>query len=103
MSPAAYHDHGKEKAGQRLRRGRTVDHIRDMLKWLKPGSDLAHVSRQTRLNEDLRLTAEDGLALVAMIEALSGRTYGWERELTTLGDLLDYLASQGIGSEAPDL
>lgn len=93
----------RKKRGKGSAGGRTVDHIRDMLKWLKPGSDLAHVSRQTRLNEDLHLTAEDGLAMVAMIEALSGRTYGWERELTTLGDLLDYLASQGIGAEAPDL
>ena len=71
-----------------------MDHIRDMLMWLKPDTDPAQLSRSARLMEDLHLSAEDGLALVAMIEALSGRTYGWEKELNTLGDLLDYLAAQ---------
>lgn len=78
-----------------------MDDIRDMLMWLRPGSDFSGVTPETRLMEDLRLTAEDGLALVAMIEALSGRTYGWECDLTTIGDLLAYLAAQHAGLGAP--
>ncbi len=71
-----------------------MDHIRDMLRWLRPGGDFSGVTRCTRLTEDLHLSAEEGLALVAMIEALSGRTYSWEQELHTIGDLLDYLSAQ---------
>lgn len=74
-----------------------------MLIWLKPDAVHTAFTRQTRLTEDLRLSACDGLGLVAMIEARYGRILGWEQELATLGDLLDYLASQGIGAEAPDI
>ncbi len=73
-----------------------METILDMLEWLRPGADFSEVNRETRLMEDLRLTAEDGLALAAMVEALSGRTYGWEHPLNTLGDLLDYLLAQGM-------
>lgn len=80
-----------------------MEELREMLIWLKP--DIAHtaLSRQTRLTEDLRLSACDGLGLVAMIEARYGRILGWEQELATLGDLLDYLAARGIGADAPDV
>lgn len=80
-----------------------MEELREMLIWLKPDAVHTAFTRQTRLAEDLRLTACDGLGLVAMIEARYGRTLGWEQELATLGDLLDYLASQGIGAEAPDI
>ena len=81
--------------------GRKMDDIFDMLMALRPGCDFSNVTRATRLMEDLRLTAEDGLALVAMLEALNGRIYGWEQPLATLGDLEDYLRSQGMGANAP--
>lgn len=77
-----------------------MDLIRDMLMWLRPGDDFSHLTRSARLMEDLHLTAEDGLALVAMLEAYSGRCYGWEQVLVTLGDLEDYLLSQGLDIEA---
>lgn len=80
-----------------------MEELREMLIWLRPETAGTPISRQTRLTEDLQLTACDILGLVAMIEARCGRTLGWERELATLGDLLDYLASQGIGAEAPDI
>lgn len=80
-----------------------MEEMRELLIWLKPETAHIIMTRQTRLTEDLRLTAEDGLGLVAMIEARHGRILGWEKELATLGDLLDYLASQGIGADAPDV
>ncbi len=80
-----------------------MEELREMFIWLKPDAVHTAFIRQTRLAEDLRLTACDGLGLVAMIEARYGRTLGWEKELATLGDLLDYLASQGIGADDPHI
>ena len=50
-----------------------MEELREMLIWLRP--DIAHTAftRQTRLTEDLQLSACDGLGLVAMIEARYGR------------------------------
>lgn len=80
-----------------------MEELREMLIWLKPDTVHTAFTRRTRLEEDLRLTAEDGLGLVAMLEARHGRRLGWEKELSTLGDLLDYLAAQGIGADDPHI
>lgn len=80
-----------------------MEELREMLGWLKPETAHTTLTRQTRLMEDLGLSACDGLGLVAMLEARYGRTLGWEMPIATLGDLMDYLASQGIGAEALDV
>lgn len=65
--------------------------------WIRPEGDFARATRETPLMEDL--DACEGLGLVAMIEARCGRTFGWETELHSMGDLLDYLSLQGIELE----
>ena len=76
-----------------------MEELRELLEWLRPGEDFAQIDRHTRLMEDLQLSSCDGLALVAMIEAHYSRTFAWERELCTVGDLLDDLAAQGVDME----
>ena len=67
-----------------------------LLEWLRPEESFAHLSPDTRLMEDLHLSSCEGLGLVAMLESLYGRIFGWEWEIHTLGDMLDYLAAQGV-------
>lgn len=76
-----------------------MDELREMLLWIRPDGDFADTTRETLLMEDLELDACEGLGLVAMIEARCGRTFGWEAELLSVGDLLDYLSGYGIEME----
>ena len=73
-----------------------MDEIREMLMWIRPGGNFTGLTPETRLMEDLGLSSCEGLGLAAMIEARCGRIFGWEAELHSLGDLLAYLARQGI-------
>lgn len=77
----------------------TMEELRELLAYVKPELVLMPMNRQMCLMDDLQLTDCDALVLVALIEARSGRVLGWERPLETLGDLLDYLASQGVEME----
>ncbi|MBE5793690.1 MAG: hypothetical protein E7323_03290 [Clostridiales bacterium] len=67
-----------------------------LLEFLRPGENFAGLCHATRLMEDLQLSSCECLGLVAMIESLYGRVFGWEAELRTLGDLLAYLANEGV-------
>ena len=67
------------------------------LDFILPEGDFAHATRETPLTEEL--DACEGLGLVAMIEARCGRTFRWETELRSVGNLLDYLALQGVELE----
>lgn len=77
----------------------TMEELRELLAYVKPELVLMPMNRHMCLMDDLQLTDCDALVLVALIEARSGRVLGWERPLETLGDLLDYLASQGVEME----
>lgn len=76
-----------------------MEELRELLVYVRPGLNVAPLGRQTHLMKDLELTACEAMVLVALIEARSGRTFGWEMPLDTLGDLLDYLTAQGIEME----
>ena len=67
-----------------------------LLEWLRPEETFAHLSLDTRLMEDLQLSSCECLGLVAMIESLYGRSFDWDTEFRTLGDLLAYLAGEGV-------
>lgn len=77
----------------------TMEELRELLAYVKPELVLMPLNRQMHLMDDLELTDCDALVLVALIEARSGRILGWEKPLETLGDMLDYLASQGVEME----
>lgn len=76
-----------------------MDCFQEMLEWLRPDGHFDWVRKETRLLEDLQLTSCEMLGLVAMVESFTGRMLCWEVELLTVGDLLDYLARQGIAIE----
>ena len=76
-----------------------MEEIRLLLEWLRPEEDFVDVSRRTHLAGELHLSSCEWLGLVAMIESMTGRILSWERDLCTVGDLLDYLAAQGIELE----
>ncbi len=77
-----------------------MNHIRDILGWLRPELDVAQLEANIRFEEDLHFTSLDGLGLVAMVESLCGRTFSWDTKLSTVADLLDYLSAQGVEMEA---
>lgn len=74
-----------------------MDELRDMLLWLRPDGKFSEITDDTPLMEEL--DSCEGLALVAMVEARFGRTFGWEKQLHTVGDLLAYLQEYGIEME----
>lgn len=76
-----------------------MDSLLELLGWLRPDGQVDGVTEETRLQEDLQLTSCEMLGLVAMVESFTGRMLRWEAKLLTVGDLLDYLALQGIAIE----